>query len=365
MPLKFLNASGSGPVSGAISALEYAVKMGVPISNNSWGGGGYSQALYDAIKNSQVIGHLFVAAAGNSHVNSDLEPMYPAAYDLDNIISVAAIDSSDNLASFSNWGVVTVDLGAPGAAVLSTTPGGGYAKYNGTSMATPHVAGVAALVNSFNSGWGYAELKNQILATTRAVEALSGRVLTGGVLNAYQAISNSDPGPVPTPAPTPIPPPSTPLPPFESYALQDSPVEGRVVGSYQDTWAPDGVAEAVSERSTPGQPDTRYDQLEHIWPFAIPRGRPVIVFRVNAWAPASSDGDSIVFEYSLDQTNWTEMFVVDARTRTDLAREYPLPTGVGGRFVYIRVRDTNRTPPSWKQTDTVSVDYMAIKSAAQ
>ena len=182
MALKFLGASGSGSVSGAVSALEYAVKMQVRLSNNSWGGGGYSQALYDAIKNSQVIGHVFVAAAGNSGVNSDLQPAYPASYDLDNIISVAAIDSSDNLASFSNRGVVTVDLAAPGVSVLSTVLGGGYASYNGTSMATPHVTGAAALALGLHPDWDYARLKHQILATTRPVPALAGRVLTGGVL---------------------------------------------------------------------------------------------------------------------------------------------------------------------------------------
>jgi thermitase len=116
--------------------------------------------------------------AGNSGVNSDLQPAYPASFDLPNIISVAAIDHSDNLPYFSNRGVVTVDLAAPGVAVLSTVLGGGYASYSGTSMATPHVTGTAALALGLHPEWDHVRLKHQILATTRAVPALAGNVLT-------------------------------------------------------------------------------------------------------------------------------------------------------------------------------------------
>jgi hypothetical protein len=313
---------------------------------------------------------LFVAAAGNGNIlgqgiNIDRELFYPASYDLDNIISVAAIDSGDNLASFSNRGVEAVDLGAPGVAVFSTVLGDGYASYSGTSMAAPHVTGTAALALGLHPDWDFARLKRQILATTRAIPALAGNVLTGGALNADAALNVSDPGPVPTPAPTPVAPTPTPLAPFYSYALNDLPSEGRVQGSYQDTWTADGVAESITERSTTGQPNTRYDQLEHVWQFGIPGGRPTIVFRATAWSPVSSDGDAMIFDYSTDRLRWTEMFQVYAVTRTSAIQEYVLPAAVGGKYVYIRVRDTNRTPPSWKSADTVHVDAMSIRSTAQ
>jgi subtilisin family serine protease len=365
MALKFLASSGSGPVSGAIGALEYAARMGARISNNSWGSGAYSQALYDAIKNAQVADHLFVAAAGNSYANADTQPTYPAAYDLDNIISVAAMDKSDGLAAFSNWGVRTVDLGAPGVSILSSVLGGGYASYSGTSMATPHVAGAAALLYALHPDWGYAQAREQLLATTRAVPALLGRTVTGGVLDSYNAMSNNNPGPIPTPGPTPTPPPPPPPPPFVSYALADLPVEGRDSGSYQDTWRLDGVTESIIERNVSGPPSTRYDQLEHAWQFWVATGRPHIVFRVVAWAPPSSDADSMVFEYSADRVNWSTMLTVTAKAQTRDSQEYVLPPEAAGRTIYVRVRDTNRTPPSWKANDTVYVDYMAITSAAK
>src|SRR5205823_2060493 len=126
MAIKFLDASGSGYSSDAIDGLNYAVSKGAKISNNSWGGGPYDQGLYDAIQSAGLQGHLFVAAAGNSGVNADISPMYPAAFDLDNIISVAATDHNDALAYFSNYGAASVDLGAPGVSVYSTRPGNTY-----------------------------------------------------------------------------------------------------------------------------------------------------------------------------------------------------------------------------------------------
>jgi thermitase len=148
MILKFLGPKG-GYTSDAVEALNYAVDNGAPISNNSWGGGGKSQALQDAISDAEREGHLFVAAAGNAGNDNDVTPSYPASYTNPNIISVAATDDDDGLASFSNFGVQSVDLGAPGVGILSTVPGG-YARYSGTSMASPHVAGVAALIKSQN-----------------------------------------------------------------------------------------------------------------------------------------------------------------------------------------------------------------------
>lgn len=211
MALKFLNDSGSGSTSGAISAVNYAVNKGVKVSNNSWGGGGYSQALYDAIENGKAVGHVFVAAAGNNGTNNDTSPFYPASYTNDNLIAVAAIDVNDNKASFSNYGATSVDLGAPGVDILSTVLGSSYSYYSGTSMASPHVAGAAALLYGLNPTWSYAQVKDRILSTARPIAALSGKTVTGGTLDLAAAVSGSTPPPSPTPGPTPTPTP-TPAP---------------------------------------------------------------------------------------------------------------------------------------------------------
>lgn len=181
MVLKFLGPNG-GYTSDAVETLNYAVDNGAPISNNSWGGGGKSQALQEAIANADNEGHLFVAAAGNAGKNIDEQASYPASYDNSNIISVAATDHSDDLAGFSNYGAKSVDLGAPGVKILSAVPGG-YSRYNGTSMAAPHVAGVAALLKSDNLGLGDAELKSRILESTDGVASLSNKTVTGARLN--------------------------------------------------------------------------------------------------------------------------------------------------------------------------------------
>ncbi len=194
MPLRFLNASGSGYTSDAVDALNYAVSHGVKVSNNSWGGGSYSTPLFEAISHAKDSGHLFVAAAGNEKANNDTRPSYPACYNLDNIISVAATDNDDRLASFSNYGVKSVELGAPGVNIISSYPvdKGGFAWLNGTSMATPHVAGVAALVwgYSLNESLDYTKIRSKILDTVRPVASLAGKTITGGVVNAYEALGN-------------------------------------------------------------------------------------------------------------------------------------------------------------------------------
>ena len=183
MALKFLDNEGDGFTSGAIEALEYATAMGAHLTNNSWGGGGYSQSLKDAI----AAGHLFMASAGNDGENTEVIPHYPSGFDLANIVSVAATDRWDNLASFSNYGLVSVDLGAPGAAIWSTVPGVGYGYKSGTSMATPHVAGVAALVLAQNSALTPAQVKARLLDRADPVASLSGVTVTGARLNAASA----------------------------------------------------------------------------------------------------------------------------------------------------------------------------------
>ncbi|MGK7891490.1 MAG: S8 family serine peptidase [Leptolyngbyaceae cyanobacterium] len=191
MALKFLDASGSGTTFAAIEAIEYATMMGADITNNSWGGGGFSQALLDAIAAAGEAGQLFVAAAGNSNLNNDIVLEYPASYDLDNIISVASTTASDTLSSFSNYGATSVDLGAPGSGILSTVPGGGYASFNGTSMAAPHVTGVASLILAERPDLTPTEVKQILLNSVDPIDALKDITVTGGRLNAYNALSTA------------------------------------------------------------------------------------------------------------------------------------------------------------------------------
>ncbi len=196
MPLRFLGPNG-GFTSGAISCVQYAHDMNVKVSNNSWGGGGFSNSLYNAINATKSVGHLFVAAAGNSNQNTDSSPHYPSSYNLDNIISVAATDNRDNRASFSNYGANSVDLGAPGVDIASTYTGNGYVWNSGTSMACPHVAGVAGLVYAQNPGWTYQQVRDQIFNSVRPVSSMDGITVTGGVLNANDALDGGGSGNTP------------------------------------------------------------------------------------------------------------------------------------------------------------------------
>ncbi|MCL4742732.1 MAG: S8 family serine peptidase [Phycisphaerales bacterium] len=187
MALRFLG-SGGGTTTGAINSLQYAVNKQVKVSNNSWGGGGYSSSLYNAIENSKSVGHIFVCAAGNSGTNNDSSPFYPASYTNTNLLAIAATTSSDTKPSWSNYGLNSVDMGAPGANIYSTYGTSGYAYLDGTSMASPHAAGVVALVYGKNPGSPWTAIYQQVMSTTRPVTAMQNRTVTGGVVNAAAAI---------------------------------------------------------------------------------------------------------------------------------------------------------------------------------
>jgi subtilisin family serine protease len=202
---KFLGKNG-GTTANAIKAVDYITDLktrhglNIVATNNSWGGGGFSQALLDAINRGGNAGILFIAAAGNGGRdgvgdNNDSTASYPSSYECvssngDCVIAVAAITSTGAKSGFSNYGATTVDIGAPGSAINSTVPVrkgsatvSGYASYSGTSMATPHVTGAAALYASTHPGATAAEIKQAILSSAVATASLAGRTVTGGRLN--------------------------------------------------------------------------------------------------------------------------------------------------------------------------------------
>jgi len=197
MALKFLAADGSGSTAGAISALNYAVRMGANLSNNSWGGGGSSSLLSQAISNAKNAGHIFVAAAGNSGLNNDATANYPSNYDFDNVVAVAATDNKDVLASFSNYGATTVDIAAPGVGILSTLPGNTYGTLSGTSMATPHVSGAISLIWDQNPTFTYQQVIAKLYSSVDKIAGLNGKVATGGRLNIGNALNGSTTNPPP------------------------------------------------------------------------------------------------------------------------------------------------------------------------
>jgi subtilisin family serine protease len=193
---KFLGRRG-GTTANAIKAVDYFTDLktrhglNIVATNNSWGGGGFSQALQDAIGRANNAGILFVAAAGNSGANNDTTASYPSNYPNANIIAVAALASNGTLASYSQYGATTVDICAPGSGVFSTVPvsskgalASGYASYNGTSMATPHVTGAAALYASSHPGASATDIKSAIMGTAVATASCNGKVVTNGRLNA-------------------------------------------------------------------------------------------------------------------------------------------------------------------------------------
>jgi subtilisin family serine protease len=210
MPLRALDSTGSGTIADVASAFVYAGEMGADVVNASLGGAGFSNTLRAAIEGAP--GTLFVVAAGNSSSDNDTAPNYPCSYSSSNLICVAATDETGELAWFSNYGATTVDLAAPGEGILSTKPDGGFTTKSGTSMATPHVSGVAALLLAHRPSTTVTDATAALLGAVDSAASLDGKTVTGGRLNAWRAldpVAGTDPKPSPTPSPQRTLPPST------------------------------------------------------------------------------------------------------------------------------------------------------------
>lgn len=188
--IKFLSDAGSGETIDAIAAIDYAIKRGVQVMSNSWGGGDKEQSLEDAIKSAEAAGITFVAAAGNESANNDSTASYPANYEVSNVISVGSYTSAGAKSSFSNYGLTSVHVTAPGSGILSTYKRGGYTSMSGTSMATPHIAGVVGLLLSKEPTLTPAQIRERLIKTSVKTSKLSTASFSGGRVDVYQALSN-------------------------------------------------------------------------------------------------------------------------------------------------------------------------------
>ncbi len=193
MPLKFMTAGGFGTTKDAIECINYVINrkhagVNVRVISASWGSTAKSKALEDAIRKASEEGILFVAASGNAGVDGDKSPHYPAGYDLPNMLSVAALDRKDELASFSNYGAKSVHIAAPGVDILSTWLNDSFEEHSGTSMATPEVAGIAGLVLAVDPDISMNDLREHLLNSVDPLPSLRGKVSTGGRINAARAV---------------------------------------------------------------------------------------------------------------------------------------------------------------------------------
>lgn len=190
LPVKFLAADGSGTLEHAVQAIQYATLMKANVMSNSWGGGGFSQALKDAIQEASNKGIVFVAAAGNDSSNNDAAPTYPASYDVPNVIAVAAIDNLEKKAYFTNYGAKSVHVAAPGVNIYSTAPNNSYKVLSGTSMATPHVSGIVGLLLSHEPTLTPTDVRERLVKTSVRATELKKVSLSKGRVSAYNAVMN-------------------------------------------------------------------------------------------------------------------------------------------------------------------------------
>ncbi|MBK7366526.1 MAG: S8 family serine peptidase [Candidatus Eisenbacteria bacterium] len=192
VPIKFINSTGAGTESAAIAALQYALTVGVRLTNNSWGGMSGGQALLDAIDACGAAGQLFVNSAGNTRWNIDGVPTFPQCYASPYILTVASTDGRDLMSTFSCWGPTQVDLGAPGSLIYSCRPANTYGNLDGTSMAAPHVTGVAALAWSLFPHASPQAMRALILSAVDTIPSMTGKVWSNGRLNAYRTLLRGD-----------------------------------------------------------------------------------------------------------------------------------------------------------------------------
>lgn len=188
LPIQFLSANGSGTLEGAVKAINYAISRGVHIMSNSWGGGGASKALEEAVQLAEDHGILFVAAAGNDNNDNDKRPSIPASIKLDNVVSVGAMDGKGKKASFSNYGVKSVHVFAPGVDIYSTVTNNKYKKMSGTSMACPFVSGVAGLIWANEPNLSFRDVKTRLMSNTKMGSDLTDYAMSG-LVDAFSALT--------------------------------------------------------------------------------------------------------------------------------------------------------------------------------
>jgi thermitase len=189
VPVKFLSDKGSGETIDAIASIDYAIKRGVQVMSNSWGGGEKEQSLQDAITSAEAAGITFVAAAGNESSDNDRTDSFPANYEVSNVISVGSFQGNGAKSSFSNYGVKKVHVTAPGSTILSTYKGG-YSNLSGTSMACPHVAGIVGLILSKEPNLTPAQIRERLIKTSTKTSKLQSASVSGGRVDAYRALTN-------------------------------------------------------------------------------------------------------------------------------------------------------------------------------
>ena len=279
LPVKMLGDDGTGDLASSLDGINYAILMKATVINASWGGDPYSQIFADTLKRAGQQGVLFVAAAGNDSADNDQAEFYPADYRLDNVISVAATDNYDNLASFSNYGANNVDVAAPGNEILSTTPNNSYKYLSGTSMAAPFVTGLVALLKSVNPSWSAQEIKQRIISSCDPVPALRGLVRCGGRINAYKAATLG--GNLPSPGT----PPANPGTPAKPGNPGNPPMKPPVNPIDEKLWR---KANINFESKHP-----YLDNSETIFPISIPGAKYI---RVHFSKVETEDFDVIYFE---------------------------------------------------------------------